>query len=250
VRLFFQRLYLLYTAFWFITTFLLLLPFFFLFISIRFRPGIVLVNRVWCFLFFPLSFLSVRKVGTLPKIPGGAVVVANHASYLDIPVLTDVLGRDHSFLGKSSLNKVPLFGYMYRNLHILVDRSDKRSKQRSLQEARHRLDTNRWVVFFPEGTIRSEIQPGIGDLKDGAFFLAIQAQVPIIPITLPYNWYIFPDEGQLIARHRHPVAVIHPPIPTEGLTEADSARLKAEVARIFTQDLETYNAQNGRKHHQ
>jgi 1-acyl-sn-glycerol-3-phosphate acyltransferase len=239
---FFQRLYFLYVVFWFVLTFFIVMPFFFVFITLKYRAGIVFTNRVWCWLFFPLGLLIVRSKGAMPAVEGGAVVVANHGSYLDIPVLTSVLGRDHSFLGKSSLNKVPLFGYLYRNLHILVDRKDRLSKQKSLTEARRRLDNKRWVVIFPEGTIRHAIQPGLGDMKDGAFYLAVQAQVPIIPITLPYNWYIFPDDDTFRGRWKQPLAVLHPAIDTKGLTEADVPRLKEQVTRIFTADLEAYNA--------
>jgi len=198
-------------------------------------------------LFFPLVLLRVRKEGQLPNIKGGAVVVANHGSYLDIPVLTHVLWRDHSFLGKSSLNSVPLFGYMYRNLHILVDRTDRQSKQKSIAEAKRRLEAGRWVVFFPEGTIRHAIQPGLSDMKDGAFHLAVQAQVPIVPITLPYNWYIFPDDDTFLGRWVSPLAIIHPAIATLGLNEEHIPMLKEQVRAIFVQDIAIYNRQAGYK---
>ena len=241
MRLFLGRLYLGYVLLWFVLTFLILLPLFLLSIFLNIRAGVVLANRLWCLSFFPLSFLFIKKIGKIPPLRGGAVIVSNHSSYLDIPVLTDVLNRDHAFLGKSSIAKVPLFGYMYSKLHILVDRSDRYSKKRSVQIAMRNLGLGRLVVIFPEGTIRHQIQPGLGEMKDGAFFLAVQAQVPIIPITLPINWKIFPDDDRFVGKCMRPIAIIHPPILTKGLTDADVPALKEQLRGIFVEDIAKYN---------
>ena len=241
MRLFIGRLHLALAGFWFILTFLFLLPFFWLCIQMDWRRGIVAVNWVWCVLFFYGILMPVRVKGHKKRIQGAAVVVANHSSYFDIPILTDVFEQDHVFMGKSSLGRVPLFGWMYRKLHILVDRSDRLSKKRSLRRAERALREGKLLMMFPEGTIRAEIQPGISPFKDGAFYLAVQMKVPIVPVTLPYDWYILPDNGTFSARYKQALAVIHDPIPTLGLTDADVPALKERVAAIFTADLQTYN---------
>lgn len=241
VKLFLGRLHLAIAGLWFLITFLILLPFFWICIQLDWRRGIVAVNWVWCLLFFYGILMPVRKRGYTKRIQGPAVVVANHGSYFDIPVLTDVFPQDHAFMGKSSLGRIPLFGWMYRNLHILVDRGDRLSKKRSLRRAHGALKAGKLLIMFPEGTIRSEIQPGISPFKDGAFYLAIHMQVPLIPVTLPYDWKILPDDGRFSASYIRPLAVIHEPISTIGLTDEDVPALKERIATIFAEDLKAYN---------
>lgn len=241
MKLFLGRAHLAVCGLWFVVTFLVLFPFFWVCIALDWRRGIVAINYLWTILFFYGCLIPVRKVGASRRIDGAAVVVANHGSYLDIPVLTDVFEQDHVFMGKSSLGKIPLFGYMYRSLHILVDRADRLSKKRSLRRATRALREGKLLIMFPEGTIRPEIQPGVGPFKDGAFHLAVAMQVPLVPVTLPFDWQILPDDGTFTAHYKRPLAVVHSPIPTMGLTDADIPQLKERVRAIFMADLEAYN---------
>src|SRR5690606_34482594 len=128
------------------------------------------------------------------------IIVSNHFSYLDIPVL-GFINKDIVFVGKSSLAKIPLFGYMFRNLHIAVDRSSLKSRGKSIMMTKKVLDEGSSVVMFPEGGIISTSPPRMGRFKDSAFKIAIEKQIPVIPVTLSFNHIILPDDGKLLLRY-------------------------------------------------
>lgn len=223
-----RRVYLIWSAFWWMLGFFVLYPYFCLSIWFPFfQRGMGAANQLWCWLFFPMSFLRVRVAGRrhLPR-KGQVVYVANHASYLDIPLLTYVLPGFPAFMGKASLGRIPLFGYMFRHLHVVVERGSAKGRAKAMQASQQKLRQGRSIVMFPEGSIHHAIQPGISDFKDGAFRIAIQAQRPVVPMCISYNWYILPDDGEWLPNFYHCEVVILPPIPTAGMAEEDVEKLK------------------------
>ena len=154
---------------------------------------------------------------------------SNHGSFLDIPLLTYILPRFPAFMGKASLGKIPVFGFMFRNLHIVVERGSNQGRAKALKISRKMLGAGRSIIIFPEGSIHHKIQPGVAPFKDGAFKLAIQKQVPIVPITICSNWFILPDDGRWLPNFYHCETIIHEPISTKGLTEEDAENLKQNV---------------------
>lgn len=199
-------------------------------------------NQIWCLFFFPMSLLRVRVIReTVISKNEPVVYVSNHGSYLDIPLLTYILPGFPAFLGKASLGRLPLFGYMFRHLHITVERGNNHGRAKALQLCRKSLNRGRSVIIFPEGSIHSKIQPGLADLKDGAFKLAIQCQVDVVPITICHNWYILPDDGAWLPNFHTCRAVIHKPIITRGLKESDSLKLRYRVKCIIENTLAQKN---------
>jgi 1-acyl-sn-glycerol-3-phosphate acyltransferase len=93
-------------------------------------------------------------------------------------------------------------------------------------------------MIFPEGGIVSKAIPQMRHpFKDGAFIMAIQQQVPIVPITLLTNYQILPDVPK-VRMHRYPLrAVIHPPIATTGLTQEDVETVKEQTYQIIQNEL-------------
>ncbi|WP_317165120.1 lysophospholipid acyltransferase family protein [Cyclobacterium salsum] len=233
-----QRLYSLYGSIVFILTFLVLLPVFAFTIEISGRKAQGRkLNRVWSKVFFGMLLFRVRMENLSQfKEKGPYVIVANHFSYLDIPVL-GLIPFDLVFIGKSSLGKVPLFGYMFKNLHIAVDRNSLKSRGESVQRAREALDQGSSVVFFPEGGISSNEPPKMARFKDGAFKAAVDKQIPVIPITLSYNHLILPDDGRFLLRYKPVKVVIHPPVSVEGLGIRDVGELKEKCYRIIQEQL-------------
>jgi len=146
---------------------------------------------------------------------------------MDIPVL-GLIPFDLVFIGKRSLAKVPLFGYMFRSLHIAVDRHSMKSRVESVFKARKALDEGASVAFFPEGGISSERPPTMSKFKDGAFKLALDKQIPIIPITLSYNHLILPDDGKFLLRYKPIKVIIHEPILVEGCGPKEVKELKKQ----------------------
>lgn len=239
----FRFLYLVWAAFWFMLSFLVLFPFFWLSIQRQsWQSASVWVNRVWCLFFFPVAFLRVKKkVLFQPQAKDVYIYCVNHASYLDIPVLTYVLPGFTAFMGKSSIGKVPLFGYMFRNLHITVNRRSAKDKARALQQSEAFLKQGRSLIFFPEGGIRKKKQPGLAPFKDGAFRLAMELKIPVVPVTLPFNWKILPDSNMLQPNPGTVQAVIHEPIYPSVYAEGDIEAFKQDVFRIIEAELKVWN---------
>jgi 1-acyl-sn-glycerol-3-phosphate acyltransferase len=237
------KAYLIWSGTWFIGSFLLLYPFFMLCITL---PGMkkysVAVNKVWCWIFFPASFLRVHVIKHFsPSSNQTFVFCPNHSSYLDIPVLTYVLPGYFAFLGKEELARIPLFGFMFRSFHITVNRRNAADRYASYQRSLEVVRAGRSIVIFPEGRIKSEIQPGLDQFKDGAFRIAIDAQIPIIPVSLPNNWRLLPDDGTLRAGFGSVKVILHHPIPTKGCTYDDIPMLKAKVHEVLLKDIEEHN---------
>lgn len=167
------------------------------------------------------------------------VYVANHTSYLDIPLMYLLTKGNVAFLGKSSLGKVPLFGYLYKRLHILVDRKTRNSKIEAMDMCREKLEKGISVIIFAEGTI-PKTPPLLNDFKDGAFKLAIEKQIPVIPVTIPYNWLILPDDGSFTVSWHVCNATVHEPISTVGLVDADVVTLREKVKSIIENEMINY----------
>ncbi|MFN8436678.1 MAG: lysophospholipid acyltransferase family protein [Cytophagales bacterium] len=238
---FLLRIFTIWVALWFFCTFLALYPLFF--ISVQ-HPKLNwlghLCYRIWGAVVFIFSGVPLLVKREFKQEKGKVYVfVANHGSYLDIPVMYLLTRGNVSFLGKSSLGKVPLFGYLYKRLHILVDRKTRDSKIEAVEKCREKLDNGFSIIIFAEGTIPKDA-PVLNDFKDGAFKLAIEKQIPVIPITIPYNWLILPDDKSFTVHWHMCKATIHKPISTEGLVENDTVTLRQNVKNIIEQELISY----------
>ncbi|KAB7730458.1 1-acyl-sn-glycerol-3-phosphate acyltransferase [Rudanella paleaurantiibacter] len=173
-----------------------------------------------------------------PDAKQAYVYCANHFSYFDIAVTGVVVPGFYAFIGKKGVKKIPLFGYMFARLHIMVDREAARSRAYSLAKSIRVLKEGRSIIIFPEGGILTKEPPKMAyPFKDGAFIMAIQQQVPIVPMTLVNNHYILPDESPIRMRWSPVKVVFHEPIPTTGLTPNDLDQLKEQTFRIIDNEL-------------
>jgi len=201
-------------------------------------PKAFRLMRVWgSFLNYTLLVpLSVKMEGPLPPPP--YVVCINHSSYLDIIHTFNILPDYFLFMGKYELLKWPLFNIFFKDMHIVVNRSSRMEAARSLQKAAAAIDAGVTVSIFPEGTI-PRTAPRMKPFKDGAFKLAIDKQVPIVPITFRDNWRLFGDPQNLLSRGRPGIAraVVHASIPTKGLTDADLDNLRRQVFHVIESPL-------------
>ena len=161
------------------------------------------------------------------------LLIANHSSYIDAMVMLRLFKKPFVFVGKKELNSIPFFGYLYRRAAIMVDRSKKDSRFAVYGQASEKLNKGYSVCIFPEKqyTIETNL---LNEFKHGAFKLAIEHQLPIIPIIFydckrKFPWYIthgYP--GQLRA-------TIYNSIPTNNLKEGDYEKLMNET-RKFVED--------------
>ena len=192
------------------------------------------INTIWGHLFFTLVGIPIQVERRFRPDPTQVYVFcANHFSYIDIAVMGVVVKNYYAFVGKSDVKMIPLLGYMFAKLHVQVDRNEPNSRAYSLAKSIRTLQAGRSIMIFPEGGIVAKNIPRMAPFRDGAFTMAIQQQVPIVPITLLTNYRILPDDGR-VRMHRYPMrAVIHRPIQTTGMTQNDMERLKQETYRII-----------------
>jgi 1-acyl-sn-glycerol-3-phosphate acyltransferase len=236
----FSWIYTVWCAFWFIIVFLLLFPVVFIALQKeQWKPIAHYCNRIWGKIFFFVIGQPVHVTYETELDPKRAYVFcANHFSYLDIAMMGVVVKNYFAFMGKSSVKKVPLFGYMFTKLHIQVDRTVKNSRIKALTRSIKALKSGRSIMIFPEGGIFSTNFPEmIQPFKDGAFSMAIENQVPIVPISLLDNYKVMPET--LFKWHKIRV-IVHKPIETTGKTKADIDDLKKQVYDVIQPTLNKF----------
>lgn len=185
---------------------------------------------------FMLMPLRVKWEGALPPPP--YILCINHSSYLDIIHTFNVVPDYFLFLGKYELLRWPLFNIFFKGMHIAVNRGNRAEAARALMEAGRAIDRGVSVSIFPEATIPKSA-PCMKGFKDGAFRLAIEKQVPIVPITFLDNWRLLGDPERLLSRG-HPGfarAVVHPQVPTTGMAISDIDTLRRHVFDIIEAPL-------------
>jgi 1-acyl-sn-glycerol-3-phosphate acyltransferase len=205
-----NRFYTYYAAVAFTLTFAVLFPVFLICIWVpRWNKYGRKINQYWAKTLFSIIFLPV-KVEIETKLEKGKpyIFLANHFSYLDVAMMGFVPG-DAVFVGKASIRKVPFFGYYFKNLHIAVDRSRLKSRAETMRRAGLALDRGSSMVLFPEGGIYTQDPPNLVPFKNGAFRLALEKQIPIIPVTLSYNHLILADQKDLILKRIPAKMVLH-----------------------------------------
>ncbi len=233
----FNYLYNAWCVLWLVMIFLALFPFIFVCIQVKRwnRLGTKLTN-FWADIFFFVSGLWVKtEYRFRPDKKKRYIFVANHFSYLDVAVGMKVVRNYFSYMGKSSVKKVPLLGYMFAKLHIQVDRSDKSSRAKSFKRSIRALESGRSLFIMPEGGILSDTIPIMKQpFKDGAFVLAAESKTPIVPITFVNLYRIMPDT---FVFRDFPRVIIHQPVRPEGKTIDE---LKQEVYTIIQTEIDRY----------
>jgi 1-acyl-sn-glycerol-3-phosphate acyltransferase len=165
---------------------------------------------------------------------GPFVVVANHQSVLDILMLAR-LPREMKWVAKEELFRIPWAGWMLRLAgDIPIRRGDAESGGEALARARRYLDRGMSVMIFPEGTrsAKGTLLP----FKSGAFRLAIDAGVPVLPIAVHGTAHGMPKGGPWV-RPCRAFARILEPVPTAGRALEDAGKLKEEVRRRIASEL-------------
>ena len=234
------RIYSIYAAVTFVVTFLLIFPFMLICIWI---PGWMKygrkINRYWARAYFSLIFLPL-KIEMEAKIESGKpyIFLANHFSYLDVAMMGFIPG-DVLFVGKASISKMPLFGYYFKSLHIAVDRDRMRSRAETMRRAGEALDRGSSIILFPEGGIFTPKPPKMIPFKNGAFRLAMEKQIPVIPVTLSYNHLILPEDNQFLLYRRRAKMVFHQALDP-GDFDSDSS-LKETCFAVIQQQLDSDN---------
>ena len=194
--------------------------------------------RTWAKIMLKIVGVRVKQQG-LENVDYSrpAVYAANHLSALDIPVLYATLPIQFRILAKKELFAYPFLGWhLRRSGQIAVDQQDARASLRSLNRAGESLREGMPLVVFPEGgrSPDGELQQFMG----GAFYAALKAQVPVVPIVitgvrelLPMNsFHALPGDADVVFCH---------PVSSEGMTPRDMDKLAATVREVMEQELST-----------
>jgi 1-acyl-sn-glycerol-3-phosphate acyltransferase len=165
----------------------------------------------------------------------GYMLVANHTSMLDIMLMLRVSRNPFVFVGKKELANLPLFGFFYKRVCILVDREDSRSRSGVYRRAQKRIDEGLSICIFPEGGVPEE-SVVLDTFKDGAFKMAIAHKIQVVPITfydnkkrLPFSFFSGAP-GPLRAR-------VHHFFKTDELRTADTSSLRQEIRNLILESL-------------
>lgn len=165
------------------------------------------------------------------------MLVANHTSMTDIMLmLLAVKNHPFVFVGKKELVNIPIFGFIYKRVCILVDRENSKSRFAVFERAQNRIQQGLSICIFPEGGVPDE-SILLDEFKDGAFRIAIEHHLTIVPITFYDNKKRFSytffsgSPGKMRAK-------IHPPIETIGKTMDDKLHLKQQVRDIILTELQ------------
>lgn len=200
------------------------------------------MSRIWMQFFMPLVFCTVRRKGLHYFEQGQTyVVVCNHNSLMDVPVTTPGVPGVNKTLAKKEMAAIPLFGIMYKIGSVLVDRKDDHSRRQSYEDMKAVLGKGMHMVLYPEGTRNKTANP-LKSFYDGAFSLAIDTQLPIMPSVLFHTRKILPP-GRVLYALPHAIDFhFLPPVPTTGLTRDDIPVLKEKVFKLMWDYIESYRS--------
>ncbi len=240
-----QWIFSIYALITFVTIMLLIFPFAIIasfFGRIKGGNAIFRLCMIWADLWFPLIFIWHKRIYETPHDKTRSYIfLSNHISYLDAAIIPKAYRQPVRPLGKVEMSHVPVFGFIYRNAIVTVDRSSADNRASSVRILKSLISKGISVLVFPEGTFNMGTTP-LKSFYDGAFRLAIETQTPIKPV-------LFLDAFRRM--HYRSLFSVTPglsrilylaEIPVEGYTLADVGKLKDEVYAIMEKKLIKYDA--------
>ncbi|MBI9040843.1 1-acyl-sn-glycerol-3-phosphate acyltransferase [Lutibacter sp.] len=160
----------------------------------------------------------------------------NHTSMIDIMVMLSVARNPFVFVGKKELTRIPVFGFFYKRTCIIVDRGNSKSRLAVFEAARKRLSNGLDVCIFPEGLVPEDESVVLSEFKNGAFRLAIEHKIPIVPMTFydckkRFSYTFFSGKpGKLRVK-------VHRFLSTNELTLKNSDALKKQTYNLIYNEL-------------
>ncbi|WP_452220588.1 lysophospholipid acyltransferase family protein [Lacinutrix salivirga] len=205
-------------------------------------PFFFKLARFWArFILIGMGFKTKIEREEIPEPKKSYMFIGNHTSMVDIMLMLVTVKNPFVFVGKAELAKIPLFGFFYKRTSILVDRNNPKSRQAVFLRAQKRLKQGLSICIFPEGLVPEE-HILLDEFKDGAFRLAINHKIPIVPLTFADNKkrfsYTFFSGGPGKMRVK-----MHKFIPTEGLTIQDTKSLNEKSRTVIYNQLLAFQNQ-------
>lgn len=197
---------------------------------------------IWADIWFALVFIPVKKINRQFYEAGKKyIIVPNHISYLDIPVMVKAFREPVRPLGKVEMTKVPIFGFIYRRAIVTVDRENATNRVKSVKILKSIISKGISVLVFPEGTF-NETGKALKPFYNGAFRTAIETQTPIKPVLfldtfnrMPYTYLLSLNPGKCRI-------VYLPDISVDGLSLDDVEKLKEQTFTVMEKELIKYRA--------
>ena len=242
----FRFIFSLYGFILFVVIMLLLFPFFmlaFLRGSVKGGNMVYTIARLWADIFFFMTGIKYRKIDETAHEPGREYIfVSNHISYMDIPMMMKVFRQQHfRILGKSSMNKIPLFGAIYKSGTVSVNRESAEERIKSVHKLIEFINKKISVFICPEGTFNMTHKP-LKEFYNGAFRIAIETQKPIKPVLFLDTYDRLNYKSIFSLNPGRCRAVYLPETNTEGLTIKDMENLKIQVYQQMEAALIKYKA--------
>jgi 1-acyl-sn-glycerol-3-phosphate acyltransferase len=180
--------------------------------------------------FFTPIWVSVKGMENIDR-KQSYVVVTNHQSHYDIFVVYGWLWMDIKWVMKKDLRKTPFIGYACERVgHIIIDRSDSQKAIESINKAKKNIVNGTSIIFFPEGTRSKDGK--IGAFKKGAFKIAIDLQLPILPITINGTRKILPSNSMNLLPGCAEM-IVHPPISISAYTDRNLEELMDKTRTVI-----------------
>jgi 1-acyl-sn-glycerol-3-phosphate acyltransferase len=236
-------LYIVYAVIMFLGIMLLILPFIALasFFG-RIRGGNIIYYFLWFWsrTWFPAVGIIVKRIYKYDRRDKQPFIyVVNHSTYLDAALAVGVMRLPFRPLGKIEMQKIPLFGFIYRHAVVPVDRSDAQARSKSVRELIATIKEGVSILLFPEGTTNFTDKP-LTTFHNGAFRIAIETQTPVQPVLyLDCKDRMPRSKVQLLNPGRCRIVYL-PPVPVDGLTMDELPVLKQQVYEIMEKELLSY----------
>jgi len=219
---------------WVLLVVLVSLPVLWAYLAAR-RPGphAHRATRRWC-------RLALTACGVRPQVNGldepialDGVIVANHASYLDVVVLMAVIPVDFRFVAKQALTRYPVIGTVIRKAgYLTIEKAGISDRLAGAEEVGRRLREGERLMIFPEGTfVRA---PGLLPFRLGAFRAAVDAGRPIVPIAITGTRQVLPD-GRWLFRRAPIIVTICPPLTPQARGWPEMVRLRDGAVAVIAQ---------------
>ena len=203
----------------------------------NYYPYFFRLAKLWGkFILLGMGFSRKVSIETSLDPKSSYMFVPNHVSMIDIMLILSVIDHPFVFVGKEELAKIPVFGTLYKRACILVNRNDKNSRKAVYKKVQKRLNSGLSICIFPEAGVPEE-HIVLDRFKDGAFKIAIDHKIPVVPISMPDNKrrfsFTFFSGGPGKIRIK-----IHAPIETKAFSFKDAHILNSEVRAIILDALE------------
>jgi len=234
----FQPFYTLYVLVAFIVCLLICFPFFLLISAgnnITARKTIYAIIKYWAKGWLWIIGMPIKTGGVKPP-PGRYVIVANHISYMDTIAIFAAIPFYFRALGKKEISRIPVLGFLYRQIVIMVDRDSPKSRTLSMRLMWRVLAHESCITIFPEGTFNETGEP-LKEFYNGAFRLAISSQTPILPLIFAdmeqrwdYRawWKLWPGRNRVI---------FLPPIAVHNIEPQNINTLKQTVYEAMETEI-------------